>query len=101
MSTSCAAPGRRTPDSAACVGEAVNASGSRMSAPSPRPNAFLATGDYLLRKLDVGLGAFTMNVVEDDGLPVARRLRQSNIPRDYRLEYLRAEEAPKIGRHLP
>src|ERR1700733_10168621 len=71
-----------------------------MSAPSPRPNAFLATGDYLLGKLDVGLGAFTMNVVEYDGFPMTRRLSKANISWDHCLEYLRAEEAPEVGRHL-
>src|ERR1700689_2876550 len=75
-------------------------SASRMSAPSPRPNAFLATGDYLLSKLDVGFGTFTMNVVEQNWLPMAGRFRQPDVPGDDGLEYLCAEKASEVCGHL-
>ena len=100
MSTSCGAPGDRYNRRLQRLrgSDRSATSGSRMSAPSPRPNAFLATGDYLLGKLDVGFGAFTMNVVEYDWLAMAGCLGQANISRDHGLEYLRAEEASEDRR---
>src|SRR5712692_1708050 len=77
------------------------ASGSRIRAPSPLPNAFLATGDYLLCKVDVSFSASTMNVVKMNRLSVAWRLGQANISRDYSLKHLSAEEASQIGGDLP
>src|ERR1700756_4250361 len=75
-------------------------SGSRMSAPSPRPSAFLAISDYLPCELYVSFGTFTMNVVEHDWLPLARLFREPHVPRNYALEYLSSEKPPEIGRHL-
>ena len=75
-------------------------SGSRIRAPSPLPNAFLAIRDDLLCKVDVGFRASTMNVVEVDRLPMARRFGQANVPRDNGLKDLAAKEAAKIRGHL-
>src|SRR5271157_2131613 len=71
-------------------------SGSRISAPSPFPKAFLGMGRYLLGKLDVGFGPSTTNVVDNDGLPVARCLRQSYIARNHGRKDLRTEETPQV-----
>src|SRR6516165_6169504 len=57
-------------------------SGSRMSAPSPRPNAFLGIGDYLLGKLCITLSALAVHVIENNWLTKARCFRQTNVPRD-------------------
>src|SRR5258708_38900796 len=69
---------------------------SRIRAPSPLPNAFLAIEDDLLCKVGIGLRASTMNVVEVDRLTVAWRFCQANIPRYYRLKDLAPKEASKI-----
>src|SRR4029077_9652593 len=73
---------------------------SRIRAPSPLPNAFLAIRYDLLCKVCVGLRSSTMNVVEVDRLPMAWRFRQANIPRYYRLKDLAAKKASKIGSNL-
>src|ERR1700739_1884217 len=80
------------------VGGGVGAagSGSRIRAPSPLPNAFLAIGDNLLCKIDIGLRASTMNVVEVNRLSMAGRLGQSHVSRNHRLEHLAPEEASQI-----
>src|ERR1700722_1902519 len=75
-------------------------SGSRMSAPSPLPSAFLVIEDDLLSKICVSLGPFAMNVVKDDGLAETRGLSQPNILRNQRLEDLRAEKAAQVGGDL-
>src|SRR5579863_3126442 len=71
-------------------------SGSRIRAPSPLPNAFLAICDDLLCKISVGFRSSTMNVVEVDRLPVTGRFRQPDIPRNDGLENLASKEAPEI-----
>src|SRR5579862_7669290 len=73
---------------------------SRMSAPSPRPSAFLAISDDLLCKLYVSLGTFTMYVVEQNGLPVTRRFSQPYISGNDALENLGAEKAPQVSSDL-
>src|SRR5579862_8060391 len=72
-------------------------SGSRMSAPSPLPKAFLVIEDDLLSKICVSLGPAAVNVVKDDGLAETGCLRQANIARNYGLENLSAEETAQIG----
>ena len=64
-----------------------------MSAPSPRPNAFLVISNYLLRKLCIALGTFTMDVIENNRLTETWCFRQTNVPRDQALEYLATKEA--------
>src|SRR5579864_3908939 len=76
------------------------ASGSRISALSPLPNAFLVIGDDLLCKLDIALGAFTTNVVENYWLSVTWGFREADVPRNNCGEHLSAEEASKICRDL-
>src|ERR1700749_5256872 len=61
-------------------------SGSRMSAPSPLPSAFLVIEDDLLSKICVALGPFAMNIVKNDGLAETRRLCETNIARNQGLE---------------
>src|SRR5213082_776383 len=51
-------------------------SSSRMSAPSPRPSAFLAIMDHLLGQMRVALGPFAVHVVKNNGLAEARRFRK-------------------------
>src|SRR5438132_3453253 len=104
MSTNC----EPTNPGAALTGEtteglltsATGGSGSRMSAPSPRPSAFLAISDDLLCELDVSLGTFTIYVVEQDGFPMTGRFSQPYISRDYALEDLCSEKAPEVGSDL-
>src|SRR5579859_3320135 len=71
-----------------------------MSAPSPRPSAFLAIGNYLPWELNVSLGTFTMNVVEHDRLAVTGRFGQPNISRNYAFEYLSSEKTSEIRSDL-
>src|ERR1700733_3196059 len=75
-------------------------SGSRMSAPSPLPSAFLVIEDDLLSKICVALSPFAMNVVKNDGLAEARRLREAHISRYQSLEDLGAEKTAQIGGDL-
>src|SRR6185437_1529375 len=76
------------------------ASGSRISALSPLPNAFLVIGDDLLCELNIAFGTFTTYVVEYDRFSMTWGFRKADIPRDHGGEHLSAEEAPKIGRDL-
>src|SRR5260221_5351755 len=78
----------------------VCCSGSRMSAPSPRPKAFLGIGNYLLGELRVTLGPFTVYIIENNGLTEARCLGQPYVTRNHTLKNLCAEEASQIRRHL-
>src|SRR5579862_8005693 len=75
-------------------------SGSRMSAPSPLPKAFLVIEDDLLSKICVSLGPAAVNVVKNDGFAETGRLRQADIARNYRLENLSAEETAQIRCNL-
>src|SRR5579864_1913283 len=81
ISISCDSATRAGAAAAACwtgTGAGADAD-SRMRASSPRPKAFLVIDDYLLCKLDVSFGAFTMNVVEYDWLTVAWRLGKADV----------------------
>src|SRR5882757_658360 len=78
----------------------VCGSGSRMSAPSPRPKAFLGIGNYLLCKLRVSFGALTMYIIENNRFTKTRSLGKTNIPRNQALEDLRSKEAAQIRRYL-
>src|SRR5712664_3277874 len=61
------------------VGGAACGSGSRMSAPSPRPSAFLGIGDYLLSQLNVAFGSLTMHIIENNRLTEAWGFRKTYI----------------------
>src|SRR5690348_10274372 len=50
-----------------------------MSDASPRPNAFLAMVDHLVRKVHVADRSGAARIVDDHGLPEAGRLAQSNV----------------------
>src|SRR5271169_2089994 len=75
-------------------------SGSRMSAPSPRPSAFLDIVDYLLGKLRIPLSSLAMDVVENNRFTKTWCLREPYIPRNHALKHLIPKETAKIGRHL-
>src|ERR1700674_2967791 len=76
-------------------------SGSRMSAPSPRPSAFLGIGNNLLGELRVAFRPFTMNVVKNNRFPEAGRFRQANIARNHALKDLGSKKTAQIRGNLP
>src|SRR6267142_5799086 len=76
-------------------------SGSRMSAPSPRPSAFLGIGNNLLGELRVAFRPFAVNVVKNDWFPKTGRFRQANIARNHALKDLRSKKTAQIRGHLP
>jgi hypothetical protein len=71
-----------------------------MSAPSPRPSAFLGIGNYLLGKLCVALSALTVDVIENNRLTEARRFGKPDVPWNQALEYLRAKKTAQIRCNL-
>src|SRR5215467_10233100 len=75
-------------------------SSSRISAPSPRPRAFLAIGDHLLSQVRVALGPFALLVVNDNRLAETRRFRQANVARNDALEYLSAKKSAQVAGNL-
>src|SRR6266404_1384717 len=76
-------------------------SGSRMSAPSPRPSAFLGIGNNLLGELRVAFRPFAMNVIKNNRFPETGRFRQANIAGNYALKDLCSKETPQIRGNLP
>src|SRR5437016_942612 len=88
-----------------CIGDVCSAevlgSGSRMSAPSPRPSAFLGIGNDLLGELRVAFCALAMNVVKNDRLTKTWRFRKSHISRNHALKDLCSEKTPQVRRYLP
>src|SRR6516162_7823282 len=76
-------------------------SGSRMSAPSPRPNAFLGISNYLLSQLRITLCTLAVYIIENNRLTKARRLRQTHVPRNQALKHLRTEETTQVRGYLP
>src|SRR5882762_3688234 len=76
-------------------------SGSRMSAPSPRPSAFLGIGNNLLGEQRIAFRPFAMNVINDNRLPETRRFRQADIARNHALKDLRSKKAAQIRGNLP
>src|SRR5690242_13767791 len=75
-------------------------SSSRMSAPSPRPSAFLAIMDHLFRKMRVAFCAFAVRVVKNNRLAEARRFRQADVARNDALEDLRPKESTQVAGDL-
>jgi hypothetical protein len=71
----------------------VCGSGSRMSAPSPRPKAFLGIGYYLLCKLRVSLCALTVYIIENNRFTEAWCFRKPDISGNQALKDLVAKEA--------
>src|SRR5579863_10427401 len=78
----------------------VAGSGSRMSAPSPRPKAFLGIGNYLLGELRVALGPLAVYVIENNRLTETWRLGKAHVARNDTLKDLSAEETTQIGGYL-
>src|SRR5208283_563569 len=76
-------------------------SGSRMSAPSPRPKAFLGIGDYLLGQLCVPLSALAMYIIENNRFTKTRCFGEPYVPRNYALKYLRPKKTAQIRGYLP
>src|ERR1700687_2188004 len=72
-----------------------------MSAPSPRPSAFLGIGNDLLGELRVSFCALAVNVVKNDRFTEAWRFRKSYISRNHALEDLGSEETAQVRRYLP
>ena len=72
-----------------------------MSAPSPRPNAFLGIVDDLLGELGVPLGALAVDIIENNRLTKTWRFGKAHIARNDALKNLRAKETAKIGGNLP
>src|ERR1700680_3385466 len=81
-------------------GATAGTSGSRINALKPLPKAFLAIGNYLLCKLEVAFGTFTMYVVEHHWLSVTWCFCQAHIPRNHRREYLRPKETSTVSGDL-
>src|ERR1700722_3441101 len=79
----------------------VCGSGSRMSAPSPRPKAFLGIGNYLLCKLRVPFCALTMYIIENNRLTETRSLGKPHVARDQALKDLGSEKTAQVRRNLP
>src|SRR2546427_10022508 len=71
-----------------------------MSAPSPRPSAFLGIGNYLLGEMHVSFCALAVAVVENDRFSKTWRLGKPHVPRDHALKYLRSEESAQIRGNL-
>src|SRR5277367_903150 len=71
-----------------------------MSAPSPRPSAFLDIVDYLLGKLRIPLSPLAVDVVENNRLTKTRCFCQSYIPGNHALKHLIAEETSQVRRNL-
>src|ERR1700719_269278 len=95
---SAAVPAAGDPDAGGTA--AACGSGSRMSAPSPRPSAFLGIGDYLLGQLRVALGPFAVYIIENNRLAKARGFGEPDIPRNDALKDLRPKETAQIGGDL-
>src|SRR2546425_12602734 len=71
-----------------------------MSAPSPRPSAFLGICDDLLGELRVAFSALTVNVVKNDRFTETRCFRKPHIARNHAFEYLRSKETAQIRGNL-
>jgi hypothetical protein len=63
-----------------------------MSAPSPRPNAFLGIANNLLGELRIALSALAMYIIENNRLTKTRCFGKADVARDQALEDLSAEE---------
>src|SRR5438876_8400480 len=71
-----------------------------MSAPSPRPSAFLGIGNELLGELRIAFCALAVNIVENNRLAETWRFREPHIARNHAFEDLRSKEAAQIRCYL-
>src|SRR5438552_8936238 len=69
-----------------------------MSAPSPRPNAFLGIGNDLLGELRVAFSSLALDVVINNRFPGTWCFCQAYIPRNHALKDLCSEKAAQISR---
>src|SRR5215469_17412846 len=67
-----------------------------MSAPSPRPSAFLDIMDHLFGQMRVALCPFAVRVIKNNRLAETWRFRQANVARNDALEDLRPEERTQV-----
>src|SRR5882757_2597144 len=88
--------GAMAPTAATVCGCGICGSGSRMSAPSPRPSAFLVIGNYLLSELCIALGPFAVYVIENNRLAETWGFGEPYITRNNTLKNLRAKETAQI-----
>src|SRR5580704_13215448 len=72
-----------------------------MSAPSPRPSAFLVIGNDLLGELRIALRPFAVNVVKNDRFPETWRFGKPYVARNNALKDLSSKKAAQIRSHLP
>src|SRR5882724_8758232 len=72
-----------------------------MSAPSPRPSAFLGIGNDLLGELRVAFCALAMSVVVNNWFSEARCFRKPHIARNNAMKNLCSKETAQIGGNLP
>src|SRR5712692_2626361 len=75
-------------------------SGSRMSAPSPRPSAFLGIGNDLLGELCIAFCALAVNVVKNNRFTETWCFCKPHIPRNHAFEYLSSKETAQIRGNL-
>src|SRR5215831_297943 len=75
-------------------------SSSRMSAPSPRPSAFLDIMDHLFGQMRVALCPFAVRVIKNNRLAETWCFRQANVARNDTLEDLRPEERAQVVGNL-
>src|SRR5437899_13045968 len=71
-----------------------------MSAPSPRPSAFLGIGNNLLGEQHIAFCALTVTIVKNDWFSKTWRLGKPHIAWDHALKYLRSEESAQIRGNL-
>src|ERR1700730_13395377 len=88
--------GCRGADSGAVLG-----SGSRMSAPSPRPSAFLGIGNDLLGELRIAFCALAVNIVKNDWFTETWCFGQAHVAWNHTLKNLCSKETAQIRGHLP
>src|SRR2546430_14867465 len=71
-----------------------------MSAPSPRPSAFLGIGNDLLGELCIAFCALAVNIVKNDRFAETWRFREPHVARNHAFEDLRSKEAAQIRCYL-
>src|SRR5512138_902075 len=67
---------------------------------NPRPSACLCAINDLLREPDIRLGSLRFNVVKQNGAAVARRLPETDVPRNDGCKHFLAEKRLQVGHHL-
>src|SRR5215469_12680894 len=88
------------PECTGGIEDGAAGSGSRMSAPSPRPSAFLGIVDYLLGELRIALCALAVDVIENNRLAKTRSFCKPHVARNDALKHLCTEEASQVGGDL-